>query len=93
MNIVRTLSISCVGLWFGCFALLPIMLMVVMSFMTPSMNGLVVWHLTLNNYSQLANDVFFKIFIHLMRENENEMLCVESVTRLNYDPMSQRALI
>ena len=64
INIFRQLSMSFVGLWFVCFAVLPIILMVVISFMTPSTNGLVVWHFTVNNYVQLANDIFFRIFIH-----------------------------
>lgn len=64
INVFRTISISFVGLWFICFAFLPIILMFVISFMTPSTNGLVKWHFTLENYHQLFNDIFFKIFIH-----------------------------
>ena len=64
MKLFRTASISLVSIWFLCFAFLPIILMVVISFMTPSINGLVKWHLTLSNYTQLYNDVFFKIFVH-----------------------------
>ena len=64
MKLFRTASISLVSIWFLCCAFLPIILMVVISFMTPSINGLVKWHLTLSNYTQLYNDVFFKIFVH-----------------------------
>ena len=64
MKLFRTASISLVSTWFICFAFLPIIVMVVISFMTPSINGLVKWHFTLSNYTQLCNDVFFKIFVH-----------------------------
>ncbi len=56
-----TLSILC--LWFACFALLPIALMFVISFMRVGTNKLIVWHFTLHNYHQIFTGVFVRIFI------------------------------
>lgn len=59
----KRLSISGLCLWLGCFALLPILLMFVISFTTAGTQQLIQWHFTLTNYVQLFNSIFTRIFI------------------------------
>lgn len=57
---------SLVGIlaWFIIFALLPLLLMLVISFMRSDAQQFIVWQPTLANYQQLLSPVFFHIFIH-----------------------------
>lgn len=55
---------SFVFLWFACFSLVPILFMLVVSFMTPGSIHLIDWHFTLNNYRQLFSPIFLEIFWH-----------------------------
>lgn len=59
----KRLSISGLCLWFLCFALLPIVLMFVISFTTAGTQQLIIWHFTISNYTQLFNSIFTKIFV------------------------------
>lgn len=59
----KRLSIGSICLWFACFALLPIVLMFVISFMTSGTQQLIIWHFTLQNYRQLFNSIFTRIFL------------------------------
>lgn len=58
------LSLVVVMCWFIVFALLPLLLLITISFMQAGTQQLVAWHATLANYRQLASPVFMRIFAH-----------------------------
>ncbi len=63
-KVIKQGSILIISLWLCAFALLPLLLVLGLSFLQPSEQTIVSWHLTLSNYHVLINPVFFKIFIH-----------------------------
>ncbi len=63
-RLFKASSILSASLWLLIFALTPILLMLVISFLSHDQAHLVIWHLTLANYKQLFNSIFFKILMH-----------------------------
>ncbi len=59
----KHVGVSLLCLWFVCFAVLPILLMFVISFTTTGAQQLIVWHFTWDNYHQIGHDIFIKIFL------------------------------
>jgi spermidine/putrescine transport system permease protein len=63
-QVLRYGGVVGVFFWFLIFACLPMLLMLVISFMQSDDAHLVRWHFTLTNYQQLLSPLFFRIFIH-----------------------------
>jgi len=60
-NFFKQFSIDTLWLWLGIFALLPIILMTITSFLTPDPTTIVAFKPTLKNYYQLINHRYLKI--------------------------------
>lgn len=58
----KPFSIYIVYIWLFLFCLLPLLLVLLASFLSANSETLVAWPLTLNNYLQLFSPVFLKIF-------------------------------
>ncbi|PHQ81300.1 MAG: spermidine/putrescine ABC transporter permease [Coxiella sp. (in: Bacteria)] len=61
---MRKLGMAAVFLWFACFALLPVLLLFVISFTTAGTQHLILWQFTFKNYEALYNSIFLRIFLH-----------------------------
>lgn len=57
-------TISMVWCWLFLFALLPSVLVLIMSFLQNDPTGLFRWKFSLQNYQALANPIYFKVFWH-----------------------------
>lgn len=62
-NTFRNFSISSVWIWLAIFALVPNLLVFITSMMQQGDNELVRLQLTLDNYIQLLDPIYFKIFV------------------------------
>lgn len=62
-NIFRIISLTSIWLWFGLFALIPVALVFLTSFLTPGLDVLVRFRFTVGNYLQLFNGIYVKIFL------------------------------
>lgn len=63
-RLVKTSSIGIVGGWLLVLALLPLLLVFMLSFLQHDNTHLFSWHFTLKNYQQLIGGIFFKILYH-----------------------------
>lgn len=59
----KKICVSLVWLWLLIFALVPATLMLITSFLTPDINNLVQFKLTLSNYIQLLNPAYLQILL------------------------------
>jgi spermidine/putrescine transport system permease protein len=57
-------NIATIWLWLLLFALIPILLVFITSFLTNDSSQLVRWEFTLQNYLALLNPIYFKVFWH-----------------------------
>lgn len=71
-NFFKQFSLSLLSIWLGLFAVIPIALVLICSFLSHSESALIVWSFTLSNYTQLFNDIYLKI---LTRSLELAALC------------------
>lgn len=55
--------LSTIWLWLGVFALVPALLTLATSFLTPDSNTLIEWQITFSNYRQIFSDVYLNIFL------------------------------
>lgn len=62
MRLFRTGSITILHAWLGLFAFVPLLLVLITSFLSHSNDQLIVWHFSLKNYTQLSHPVYFRIF-------------------------------
>ena len=62
-SIFKIISLSIVWLWLGAFALTPIMLTFVTSFLTPDSNNIVKFIPTISNYLELFNHAYLRILL------------------------------
>lgn len=63
-HLFKWTNIATIWLWLSLFALLPILLVLVISFLKNDAVHLVRWQFTLENYRALMNPIYFKIFWH-----------------------------
>ncbi|OGO93563.1 MAG: spermidine/putrescine ABC transporter permease [Coxiella sp. RIFCSPHIGHO2_12_FULL_42_15] len=63
MRLFRNSSITLLYLWLGLFAFIPLLLVLMTSFLSHTDTALVVWHFSLKNYLQFSNPVYFRIFV------------------------------
>ncbi len=61
-HIFKRLNLTVVGLWLFLFALLPNVLVLILSFLKTDPVKLVRWQWTLQNYVTLVNPLYFKVF-------------------------------
>lgn len=61
---VKEVSIASVSLWLVVFALIPLLMMFVLSFMQHDPDQIVIWHFTFKNYTQLFSSVYLLVFVH-----------------------------
>lgn len=61
-NLFKRLNLTTVGLWFFIFALLPSILVLILSFLENDPVKLVRWQWTLQNYRTLFDPLYFKVF-------------------------------
>jgi len=59
----RLFSIASITLWLGALALVPMLLVLLTSFLTHSDAHLIIFHFTLDNYQQLFSSIYFKILL------------------------------
>lgn len=59
----KILSLSTVWLWLGVFALTPIILTLITSFLTPDSNSIVKFAPTISNYLELFNHAYLRILL------------------------------
>ncbi len=71
-KIFKNFSISLVSFWLSLFAIIPMGLVFVCSFLKSSESSIVSFHFTLSNYIQLFDGIYFKI---LVRSLELASLC------------------
>ena len=71
-NFFRNFSITLLSFWLSLFAIIPMTLVLICSFLTPNENSIVSWQLSLSNYTQLFDGIYFKI---LVRSLELAFLC------------------
>lgn len=71
-NFFKPFSLGLLSIWLGLFAVIPIALVLICSFLSHNENSLIVWSFTLGNYTQLFNDIYLKI---LTRSLELAALC------------------
>lgn len=62
-NFFKIISLSSIWLWLGIFALIPILLTFVASFLTTDINTLVKFKYTIENYTSLANPAYLHILL------------------------------
>jgi spermidine/putrescine transport system permease protein len=62
-NLFKPISLTLIITWLIVFALLPILMVLITSFLKHNTNQLVVFKFTLENYSQLFDFIYFKIFL------------------------------
>lgn len=55
-------SLSSILSWLILFTLIPLALMIIVSFLSHTDNQLIVWHFNINNYLQLFHSVYLEIF-------------------------------
>jgi len=55
-------SLSSVLFWLALFTLVPLALMIIVSFMSSNDNQLIIWHFDIHNYTSLFNIIYLKIF-------------------------------
>ncbi len=67
INLFKPSSIFIISLWLGIFAVLPLGLIFIASILTPDAQGIVKFILTANNYLDLANYAYVKIFLQSMQ--------------------------
>lgn len=61
VKLFKTISIGSIWLWLGTFALIPIILAILTSFLTPNSVHFVALPFTINNYLELFNSSYFRI--------------------------------
>ena len=62
-NKFQYFSVGLITTWLCIFGLLSFLVMVVMSFLQHAPDHIALWHFTLQNYEDLFNPIFFKIFL------------------------------
>ncbi len=62
-NLFKNISIGLVTLWLGLFVVVPIVLVLICSFLSQNDSTLIVWQFNLDNYTQLFNGMYFKILL------------------------------
>lgn len=62
-NPFKTVCISIIWVWLGLFAIIPLTLVLVISFLSHSEQHLIIWHFTLKNYTSLFQDIFLTILL------------------------------
>jgi len=62
-KLFKKFSIGTITLWLTLFALIPFVLVIVVSFLKQGANSFFVWHFTLQNYISAFHLVYFHIFI------------------------------
>lgn len=62
-KIFKRLSISALSIWLILFALVPFILVIIVSFLQQGDTTFFVWHFTFTNYSQAFHFIYFHIFL------------------------------
>ncbi|MES2142529.1 MAG: spermidine/putrescine ABC transporter permease PotB [Pseudomonadota bacterium] len=63
-RLFKSANITTIWLWLSLFALLPILLVLITSFLENDPVQLVSWKFTLQNYIALINPLYLKVFLH-----------------------------
>jgi spermidine/putrescine transport system permease protein len=66
-NLFKNFSVITISLWLGIFAILPLGLILITSFLTQDHLSIAKFTLTLNNYLNLANYAYVKIFLQSLQ--------------------------
>lgn len=61
MRFVRNISIISISSWLALFVMLPLLLILVVSFLGHDSEHIVLWNFTMSNYHQLLSTVYFNI--------------------------------
>lgn len=60
-RLFRSVSITSISLWLGLLAFIPLLLVLVTSFLSHSNSTLIVWHATFSNYDRLFSSIYMRI--------------------------------
>lgn len=66
-NLFKNFSVITISLWLGIFAILPLGLILITSFLTQDHLGIAKFTLTFNNYLNLVNYAYIKIFLQSLQ--------------------------
>ena len=63
-NISKSVTISIVYIWLALFAILPLALLLIFTFLQHDATHLYLWKFTLKNYQELFDFIYLKVFYH-----------------------------